>query len=424
MQGGKCLSHGAKRRICKFPKESCNKNAIVGGMCKKHYDMMKDANGLLDCTFGAACVPIMGSGSEESEGTEVSDMSGYAYHQGGGQMNGYEENVKPPAPPVMMYQAPPAPLPPQQVYYEPTPPTVTMPSANVQNQNRHQGGSYPPVTYRPPLRKKNKHPRHQRGLSIFEDMGTVDAIINSGAAAANQQAVVLPVATGNKPSSTQTQAYGCPTPDPAAEVMPPPPPPRHKSLPQVPNMATGISTRTPAPQVSFADCGTKAHPEKPASKPDEDFYSPTIAIFEQMIKASEVIDNPNNSQGYSGFSPPKLTPRGRRQVSFHQEVNDVQAQAPPAAAQVDNDLQRTISHDDENAHHMHQAQVSHRSRVTSPTNDMLQPTSYAPETPDLNGPSEPMNIVSAGSYHGNGEQQAAFLPKRNVDHLFIPSALS
>lgn len=422
VQGGKCLSHGAKRRVCKFPNEECNKNAIVGGMCKKHYDMMKDANGLLD-TFGA-CVPIVGSGSGESEGHP---SVGYQ-QQRGDVMQGYQENVEPAAsyPPL----PPPVQQPMQQVYYhQPMPPHVhhNMPPA-MNMQPPHQEATPMQVTYKPPTKKKNKHPRHQRGLSIFEDMGTVDAIINSGA---SQQGVILPEAAPPAPPT-----YGYPTHEnQEAASMPPPPPPR--SLPQVPQVSTlSSSTRTPAPQVSFADSATAVHPTKPATKPaEEEYFSPTIAIFEQMIKASEVIDNP--SSGYAGLSPPKLTPRGRRHVSFHDDANRRAAAPKPAAVAqgTDVDLQRTVSHDEEHALQMHHAQAlppasvhtQPRPRVSSPTNEMLQPQSYAPETPDLNGPAEPMNIVSAGSHHGHVEgQPQVLLPKRNdgYEHLFIPRALS
>jgi hypothetical protein len=438
VQGGRCLSHGAKRRVCKFPNEACDKNAIVGGMCKKHYDMMKDANGLLD-TFGA-CMPIMGSGSGESEGTEVSEpgvIGGYAYQGGQGDVMmqvGYGENGgagyanAAPLPPPVHQQ------PIQQVYYQhPMAPAEMPPAMSVQPPPPHQEVHPMEVTYRLPLKKKNKHPRHQRGLSIFEDMGTVDAIINSGAAAASQQGVVLPEAVA--PAPPQAVSYGYPTPEAAS--MPPPPPPR--SLPQVPSVSTIGSTGTPAPQVSFADSATASHPAKPASKPtEEEYYSPTIAIFEQMIKASEVIDNPSIGS-YAGLSPPKLTPRGRRHVSFHDEAHNRRAAAaprPPRAQYTFADLHRTVSHDEEHAHLMHHSQQptgyapNHPAqlRISSPTNEMIQPASYAPETPDLdNGPAEPMNIVSAGSHHGHVEGQAqVLLPKRNdgYEHLFIPRALS
>lgn len=36
VQGGRCISHGAKKKLCSF--EDCKKQAILGGMCKKHHD--------------------------------------------------------------------------------------------------------------------------------------------------------------------------------------------------------------------------------------------------------------------------------------------------------------------------------------------------------------------------------------------------
>ena len=347
VQGGKCLSHGAKRRICKFPKERCNKNAIVGGMCKKHYDMMKDANGLLE-TFG-----------EEQVGHPVP----------GHPVPGH------PVPPLAMPAVP-------QLYRTTAPPVAPAPPVA--------------VTYTSPL-KKNKHPRHQRGLSIFEEMGTVDAIINSGAA--SQQEVVLPEAADRDPTA-----------DPAIETSMMPPPPAKSQLPTT-------STRTPAPQVSFADTSYPAKlPSKQlASKPTEaEYYSPTIAIFEQMIKASEVIEKPPGSHhppGYAGLSPPKLHPRGRRHVSFHHETR--RPKAPPRHVVNHADLPRTVSRDEE-----HHSTVPLSQRVSSPTNERRDVPSRAPETPDLD-PSEP-NIVSAGSHSAEGPQ--ALLPQRNAEyeHLFIP----
>ena len=37
VQGGKCISHGAKKRVCIVG--NCNKQAILSGMCKKHHDV-------------------------------------------------------------------------------------------------------------------------------------------------------------------------------------------------------------------------------------------------------------------------------------------------------------------------------------------------------------------------------------------------
>ncbi|KAL3800485.1 hypothetical protein HJC23_011722 [Cyclotella cryptica] len=459
VQGGKCLSHGAKRRVCKFPGGSCNKNAIVGGMCKKHYDLMKDANGLLDSL--GTCVAIEGSGSGESEGTEVSDspVYGHVNHAALGYQTQDQLQAKPPAVVVL------PPVPPAQ---EPHPPlnddtslvnlhgNTAAPVINVAHQ-AHEA-AYVPVEYpKPPPKKKHKHPRHQRGLSIFEEMQTVNAIINSGAE--NQQGVILPEAVPPPPPAPQANvSYGYPSPDHPndpneASIMPPPPP---HSLPQVPVVPTlDTSANTPAPQVSYADGAIPTQPSNPENVPtkhsEEPYYSPTIAIFEQMIKASEVIENPAKNPSYAGLSPPKLTPRGRRHVSFQDDLmaRTIHHQAPAATMAVApvhsaDYLYRTVSHDEESHnHHPYpiQAYPAHAysnpamvqgPRVSSPTNDMLHQSSCAPETPNLDSHPEPMNIVSAGSQHGSHQQtEAAYtvvglLPKRKdeYEHLFIPRALS
>ena len=47
VQGGRCIAHGAKKKVCSYAgkdgREPCRKQAILGGMCKKHYD---DAHGV------------------------------------------------------------------------------------------------------------------------------------------------------------------------------------------------------------------------------------------------------------------------------------------------------------------------------------------------------------------------------------------
>lgn len=39
VQRGKCIAHGAKKKLCKF--DECPKQAILRGMCKKHHDLQK-----------------------------------------------------------------------------------------------------------------------------------------------------------------------------------------------------------------------------------------------------------------------------------------------------------------------------------------------------------------------------------------------
>lgn len=39
VQGGRCIAHGAKKKLCSV--EGCSKQAILSGMCKKHHDQSK-----------------------------------------------------------------------------------------------------------------------------------------------------------------------------------------------------------------------------------------------------------------------------------------------------------------------------------------------------------------------------------------------
>ncbi len=41
VQGGRCIAHGAKKKLCSL--NSCKKQAILGGMCKKHHDQHMEA---------------------------------------------------------------------------------------------------------------------------------------------------------------------------------------------------------------------------------------------------------------------------------------------------------------------------------------------------------------------------------------------
>lgn len=470
MQGGKCLSHGARRRVCAFPGEGgCGKNAISGGMCKKHHDIMKDASGLLDSLN--TCV-VVGGGGGSLEGSVASignvgagvngqmvivgqqqqQQQQYQQQYGDSTME-TDMDTKPPALPALPQLPPPQTQ--QQTSY-----TTTVNASPIAVSSSSA----------PSARKKHKHPHHQRGLSIFDEMPTVDAIINSGANSTQQvmlpavhESAQLVVGMGNGDIVSGGQAGGLEVVSSSAEavaVMPPPPPPPPSTT----------AEQTPSPQVSYADgpassaAVAAASSSSNSSKPGEpDYYSPTIAIFEQMIKASEVIENPNPnpSKGYAGLSPPKLTPRGRKTVSFQedravancgvsrkvssnniagqQQQQDevglskpyVQAEAAAAAtAHPVKDTQgqtvvgRTVSHDEHvsptNCHH-------HQYHPHPPTQHHQQHQhQYAPETPALGDPT-PMAIVSAGSHapehHHQQHHQQPIMPKRNYEHLFIPRAI-
>lgn len=43
VQGGKCIAHGAKKKLCSV--ENCKKQAILSGMCKKHHDKSNGISG-------------------------------------------------------------------------------------------------------------------------------------------------------------------------------------------------------------------------------------------------------------------------------------------------------------------------------------------------------------------------------------------
>lgn len=55
VQGGRCIAHGAKKKLCSV--ENCKKQAILTGMCKKHHDKLTSAEPMT-CT-------VVGSGSRE-----------------------------------------------------------------------------------------------------------------------------------------------------------------------------------------------------------------------------------------------------------------------------------------------------------------------------------------------------------------------
>jgi hypothetical protein len=43
VQGGRCIAHGAKKKLCSF--DNCPKQAILAGMCKKHHDQSRGEGG-------------------------------------------------------------------------------------------------------------------------------------------------------------------------------------------------------------------------------------------------------------------------------------------------------------------------------------------------------------------------------------------
>jgi hypothetical protein len=69
VQGGRCIAHGAKKKLCSI--DNCKKQAILSGMCKKHHDKLGGPPGQSD----GVCVAI-GNGSN-SENTRPVHKAGH-----------------------------------------------------------------------------------------------------------------------------------------------------------------------------------------------------------------------------------------------------------------------------------------------------------------------------------------------------------
>ena len=372
VQGGKCLSHGARRRVCKYPGEGgCNKNAIIGGMCKKHHDLMKDANGLLDSL--STCIPITASNSVES----------------------FAESCCSSTTPVM----------------EETRKLVLMDSSETAST----------IEIDKRASKKILPVCHKRGLSIFDEMQTVDAIINSSVE--NHEVLGHEQGTKEEPPSLAPVTVSSAT------------------ISSLPSLAVA-STKTPNPQVSFA-VGPASDAAMAAE--NEEYFSPTLAIFEQMVQTSQLVSQRESSELRNKLSTPRLSPRWGpftpkavslpdsagssssvvRKVSSNNIVGEAQHQTNVGtafspdeklasftiASLARDDLSRTVSHDvEDDAHNM------------SPKRRRAEYYYPAPETPSLCGPSsDPTAIVSAGSHGEIKHLLPKPRPARQVfDHLFIP----
>jgi len=60
VQGGRCIAHGAKKKLCSV--ESCKKQAILNGMCKRHHDEDVERNEPI-------CQPVQQSGIGNDDNT-------------------------------------------------------------------------------------------------------------------------------------------------------------------------------------------------------------------------------------------------------------------------------------------------------------------------------------------------------------------
>lgn len=335
VQGGRCLSHGARRRVCCYPVskvggKACTKNAIMGGMCKKHYDRVQDAEGMLEMSL---CLPVGDSPpSMAAAGATTVDAAISVSVSGGSASSPLDDSDEDGG----LVEVMPLSAPSWGSGIQAVPSTASMVSA-MSEAPAAVTSAMPParVNSAPGLAaaaggghkrraKKMKKPSHQRGLSLFDDMPMVDAIIgNTGGAEP----------TKPPPPSSETQPPGYPIVRAPPE---PPAPPVAVAAPPVLSVKYpqgSMSTKTPTPQVSFADCVVPSNrraggvPSAPTSAPRADgespctgcasctcnaCRSPTLAIFEQMIQASQIVEKGEQAKYATGWSPlphhpPKLS---------------------------------------------------------------------------------------------------------------------
>ena len=67
VQGGRCIAHGAKKKLCSV--ESCKKQAILNGMCKRHHDEDIERNAPI-------CQPVQRGGSGSNDKTVDGEREG------------------------------------------------------------------------------------------------------------------------------------------------------------------------------------------------------------------------------------------------------------------------------------------------------------------------------------------------------------
>ncbi len=290
----------------------CTKNAVHGGYCKKHHDLVQDASGMLvlqssspstkndggDGTKNNAfCMPVGALGGSVISGASSASISDHSIASSsattgisGGGMEQKELSLE---------------------YEEPIKSRAPSDEKSAPKKKKTQGSKFPT-------------PQHRRGLSIFDEMPTVDAIINMGekqrdpstdaAAAAAAAEGIASLASQHKNVKQE---------------------PEHPYPPQQP---CTDSNKTPNSLVTFAD-GTRQAQEAPATaQPSsqenseevclrnpsctcEACRSPTLAIFEQMLQASHKLERGEIANDrYAGLSPPKLSPSKRYSSRYNKSV--------------------------------------------------------------------------------------------------------
>lgn len=304
VQGGRCLSHGARRRFCAFSLEVCTKNAVADGYCKKHHDLVEDASGMLVLQSSpsvksdnddiiiknnAFCMPVGVAGVGVSSGASSASMSDQSVTSSsaatGILRGGMGQQGRPP----------------MSLEYEQQVNSLVPHSEKPAPKKTSHGSKFP-------------KPHHKRGLSIFDEMGTVNAIISMGEKQLEPTTAAAAEGVASLASSQHKKVKQAP---------------EEPHLP--PQQQYTDSTKTPNTQVTFAD-GTRQSQEAPVTAQSNSqekeiclqnpsctctaCRSPTLAIFEQMIQASHKLERGEiGRERYAGLSPPKLSPSKRPSAS-------------------------------------------------------------------------------------------------------------
>eukprot|EP00543_Licmophora_paradoxa_P001500 CAMPEP_0202441598 /NCGR_PEP_ID=MMETSP1360-20130828/1127_1 /ASSEMBLY_ACC=CAM_ASM_000848 /TAXON_ID=515479 /ORGANISM="Licmophora paradoxa, Strain CCMP2313" /LENGTH=651 /DNA_ID=CAMNT_0049056659 /DNA_START=148 /DNA_END=2103 /DNA_ORIENTATION=- len=79
VQGGRCIAHGAKKKLCSV--ENCSKQAILAGMCKKHHDLHNNAVARGICRKVAPDQTTMSSTPKSESGGKPTHTRGLSIFQ-------------------------------------------------------------------------------------------------------------------------------------------------------------------------------------------------------------------------------------------------------------------------------------------------------------------------------------------------------
>eukprot|EP00978_Attheya_sp_CCMP212_P010781 scaffold26263_cov48-Attheya_sp.AAC.3 len=152
VQGGRCISHGAKKKTCS--KGECKKQAVVYGMCKRHHDQAVSDNEISPPTKA-----VRNPTSTPKSSSSKDDQSS----------------------PTLLCQS-------TSIDDTPEPSPIHNKDTNNltpnNNNNRNNNNKIEPKS-------------HRRGLSIFQDMSTVDTIIGESRDYSDGEEASTPPVVGN-----------------------------------------------------------------------------------------------------------------------------------------------------------------------------------------------------------------------------------